>query len=884
MNIKFRRTKKKYSLNSKFLNNRKFGLFFLILLQSSLLFCQKTEVSFIDTDLAIIIKQIEDQSDFVFNYDPSLLSSYSFTGELQINNPQECIEKILYDSPFDFEINAKNILVYQPDPVDFKICGIVLDASTKTPLLFANILADKTNQGSQTGENGYFEMTIKGYKNQRVSISYIGYQPITYQLQQWAIEDCMTINLSVDEQLWKGEIIVTDYLIDGIAEGQDYGGYQLNYHQLATHHSTVEHDILKTAQLLPGITSLDESATYLQIRGSALDQNLILWEGATIYQSGHLFGMISAINPFSINEVNVFKGTYNPKYDNRVGGIIDISLVDSIQSDIHGSAGMTLTEAHINLETPLVTNKLSILLSGRHSINKLFNSPSLQSYTDKVFQFSKIDDLSEFTEDGSFKVEQVLNFYDWNTKVLYQPTDRLFVTVGLYKNNQAFEYNLSSPTDPFQTFDKINANSTAMQTKIDWEIDDKWTTSLAFLQSKYTNEFDYKEEENGIFLKEYFQFNNINDQSILLSTTYSHSTNLTFDFGYDKNVKQVNYNVINESVYEPDFEEKNFEKGSFHNFFASSKIQKPKYSFNGGLRVTYYEEGKKWLSSPRFNFQYAINPQLKLKTEAGIFHQFVSQLRNFGSNAVIADNPLWIINFSESDLSQRAKKMAAGLIYEQGGLLVDVEGYFNTIEGLSSLSPVFNTIEKIAFARGNSTAVGLDVLVKKRWANFNTWVNYSLGKITYLFPEIEETSFFAPNDIRHNLSLVSSYTYKDLQVTLNNSYHSGLPFTRPSGLTNIYDEVDEEFFYYIDFSAINNDRLRPYFRTDLSINYRPVFKKRSDLKAEFSFSLLNVFNRKNVFAREYYIDYGEGSETPTLAFIQKALLQTTPLILVRMHW
>ncbi len=857
--------------------------FFLILTQTNALSAQTKELSFTNIPLNEAIQTIEKQSDYIFNYDPDLLSASSFSGKLDLSNLQKCFTQLLYDSPLEFELDANTVIIYQADPSNFYICGTVQDAQSKTPLLFASVFANEINLGIQTDENGYFETSVTAYKNQRISFSYIGYQTRSIQLQEWKIGECQTINLQVDEDLWNKEIIITDYLMDGISEGEEYSGYQLNYQQLAKYHSTVEHDILKTAQLLPGITSLNESAASLQIRGGTSDQNLILWEGATIYQSGHLFGMISAINPFSVHEINIFKGVYDPKYDNRVGGIIDVSLSDSIQTTVHGSAGMSLTEGHLNLETPIIANKLAVLFSGRHSINVLFDSPALQRYENRVFQFSKIDDFSEDAEEGLVNTEQSLNFYDWNAKILYRPTDRLFLKAGIYQNRQSFQYDLSFPDDPAQTSDQIVVNSEAVHSNLDWAISKKWTSSLSFIRSKYVNEFAFIEEENNQRLKKCTQFNDIVDQSLTFSHTYTYSPVLTFNAGYDYNSKQVNYNFINELGFGIIDEDINFESGRFHNLFVSSKFRKAKYNLDVGSRLTFYQEKKRWVFSPRFSFQYAFNKKWKLKTEGGIFHQFVSQLRDFGSPDIVADNPLWILNTDETELSQKSSKFATGLIYQNKGFLIDIEGYYNRVDGLSSLSPFFDLLEESAFTRGQSTAIGLDILVKKRWTDFNTWVNYSLGKITYFFPAIVETPFLAPNDIRHNLSLVSSYTFKELQLSLTNSFHSGLPFTSPVELFDFYDEEDETTIYSIIFSDPNNDRLKPYFRTDFTLNYRPNFKRAKKIKTEVALSILNIFNRKNIFARKYSLDL-EASDPPNIGYVESALLQTTPLVLVRVHW
>lgn len=844
---------------------------------------QQSTITFETAPLDEVLKSIEAHTDAIFNYNPQVVREYYYNGTLDISDTQESIIEVLYNTPLDFTINTQTILIYLSDPKTYRICGTILDSETQEPLIAVNVSANNTIIGTYTDAAGYFELSMEALKNQKISVSYIGYKTAEYSIQSIDSHDCVSIVLSPDDHLLNSGIIITDFILDGISEDNDFNGYVMDYRQLSKHHSIVEHDILKTAQLLPGIVSIDESATNLQIRGGTSDQNLILWEGAPIYQPGHLFGMISAINPFSINDVNIHKGVYDPKYDNRVGGIIDISLTDSIQTSGHGSLGMTLTEAHFNWEWPIVSDKLEVFLSGRQSINTLFNSPPLQNYTSKVFQFSKIDDQSSDAEEGTIYTDQGLNFYDWNTKLLYRPVPQALINVGYYKNSQDFKYQLSFPDDPFIATDNIRASSEALKTQFDWAFHKSWTSSISYIQSKYKSDYGYFEEELGSTLTTYNQTNSIIDRSFTLSNNINIAS-IHLSAGYDYNVKDVDYNVIYDNDLEPFFEDINFEKGSFHNLFASGKWNHNKLHISGGLRSSYYIQQKRWVQSPRISLHYFIANNLKFKTEAGVFHQFISQLRNFGSNEIAVDNPLWILNDDYSELSQKANKFSAGFNYNKKGWLIDLEGFYNETEGLTTFSPIFNLLPSDDFSSGSSRALGLALIVKKRWRHLNSWVNYALGKIKYTFPEISEASFTAPNDIRHNLTWVGSYTHKDLQFSIISNLHSGLPYTQPAGVLSTFDEEDNETYYNIEYQSFNEDRLKAYARVDVSINYRPTFQITKKSKLEISLSILNLLNTQNTSAREYFLDNDTNNERPQLSFIRKSLLGRTPLMMCRIYW
>ena len=355
----------------------------------SISWSQNFQPSFSNQNLPEVLKEIENTTGLVFNYDPDQLAEYSFSGKLDLSRPSLFLEDLLYQTPFTFEVTDRSILLFLKEPKTWRICGNLKDEHTKMSLPFANVFAENQIHGAQSNDVGFFDYSFSTYKNQLITISYIGYESQTFMVREFNQNECTDIFLKLDEDLLGSEIIVTDYLLTGIDEGEEYGSVNMDYNQLANNHTNIEQDILKTAQLIPGITSLDESATNIQIRGGTSDQNLILWEGATLYDPGHFFGMISAVNPFVVEDVKIFKGVFDPKYDNRVGGIIDMSLSDSVAQNFRGGVGTTFSEAHAFLEVPIVKNRLSILASGRKTLNGIWQTPTLSKYSVKVFQESK---------------------------------------------------------------------------------------------------------------------------------------------------------------------------------------------------------------------------------------------------------------------------------------------------------------------------------------------------------------------------------------------------------------------------------------------------------------------------------------------------------------
>ena len=832
-----------------------------------------------------VVKEFEQEANVVINYDPELLVGHQFSGQLNFAQPQQALSQLFDRTPFLFEWSNNTVLLLPAPVKEYIICGKIVDQQQQTPLPFANIYLSDYSSGTQSNEDGFFEWRFSTHINEQLIISYLGYQSITLEVATLAQGDCPEYTLALDYDLLGGEIIVKDYLLDGITKGEAYSGVRMDYDQISSTLSALEQDILKATQLLPGITSVDESATNLQIRGSTTDQNLILWEGATLYAPGHLFGMISAINPFVVEEVNIYTGVVDPSYDNRVGGIIDMSLSDSIGQQWHGGVGTTFSEAHAFVRAPIFDDKFSVLLSGRHNISGVYQSPTLSSYANKVFQLSKVPDQQAEAQEGEAATRQELQFYDWNAKVIFKPSNKLLFKAALFRSFNSFNYQFTFFENQFETTDQVTSDATAFSGTMIWTPNKKSSLNIALITSKYSNEYFYQLVENNLGVETSIGrlLNEIKDEKLAISYNYKPSKTWAFDFGYDYSFKETNYNLELRINVEPDYEDINNTLGDFHNFFTAVNYQQRNFHLNAGLRLTNYPQHSTTFYSPRLNLQYALNPHLKFNASAGVFHQFISQLINFGQNELQIDNAVWVLSGEETNSSMRADKFALGLTYDFQTWLFNAEAYYHKVMGLNTLyAPVTGRVE-FDFSPGSSTAKGIDFLLKKRWAHYSIWANYSLSEVRYQFPDLLDGSFYGTNDNRHNFSLVNNWSYNRWTFSLSWQWHSGLPYSIPQIEEDINEETEERF-YYTDYEDLNDQRLRDYSRVDLGIQYRLQFKQ-SKYKAEIALSLINLLNRSNALSREYFIEgIGEDGEEIALFEVERKLLRRTPQVLIRFFW
>lgn len=875
-------------MGSRFLN----WLIFFFLYQNIVFGQQQLKIK--NEPLINVIQKVERATDLVFNYDPELLAPYQLNADLDWSDTQNLVQRLLYSTPLDFQVFDNTILIFLPEQQAFKICGFILDASTSNPLPYANIFTEDYSKGTQSDENGYFELAFAGYKNQLFTISYVGYNSISFMAQEMSATSCKIFKIGFDEALFGNPIVVTDYLLNGITEGETYSSTRMDYEKLAQNSANIDKDILKNVQLLPGISSIDGSATNIQIRGNTADQNLILWEGATLYNPGHFFGMISSVNPFVIDQVKIFKNAFESSYDNRVGGVIDMSLSDSIPKEISGGVGTTFSEAHAYLNLPILKDRFSIITSGRNTINSLFSSPTLRSYSFQVFQDSKVLEESDEEEER----DQILNYYDWNLKALIRPFPNLLLKASILKTKNNFDYSISTFDNSIEINDNVlfQSDAVSLSARYDWNpnIDSK----VAFNRSNYSNDYGlfYIENEDGlnVNMEQSQVFNAIWEQNFSFSTDWNVSEFSNFRFGYEHNQKRVNLKLDFRSRFEGDFLEASNQEGTFDNLFASFQYQKDKLHLNTGFRATYYQEAELWAVSPRLNIQYALNEEVKLKFSAAILQQFISQLREFGHNELALNFPVWVINDIEEEEegnSQHADKISFGALYQKKGWLIDIEGYLNNVDGLSTLSPLFGNNEELdgdEYYSGSGRNIGLDFLLKKSWKFYDLWFNYSLSESLFEFPELSDESFVATNDQRHKLNIVNNFKLKDWNFTLAYNFKSALPFTPVEEIGSYFEEEVNETFYFFESAPFNSARLNNYSRLDFGISYSRQAQE-SGPNFEMGFSILNLLGRSNIIQRNYQFLYqdedpNEEEEPPTYFSLDRVLIRRTPQLLIRLYW
>ena len=233
-------------------------------------------------------------------------------------------------------------IIVLPPPGTINICGYVFDSNSKVPLAFASVFIKGASKGVISDEKGFFQIeNVK--KGAFFSIQHVGYIDETLKASLFKAGNCNTIYLTENTESLQ-EVLIKGYLTKGIDKNID-GSIALTNRDQGILPGQIEPDVLRGIQLIPGITSLNESASDIQIRGGSADQNLIFFDGIKMYNTGHFFGTISAINPYTTQSAKIYKSGASPEYGDRISGVIDIKSDGEVPQKSTGGLGVNGTHA-----------------------------------------------------------------------------------------------------------------------------------------------------------------------------------------------------------------------------------------------------------------------------------------------------------------------------------------------------------------------------------------------------------------------------------------------------------------------------------------------------------------------------------------------------------
>ncbi len=872
------------------MNLRTAGLFIVLLIFLAMpgnLFAQQPSptlsANFRNTDLRAALDFFEKKNGISFSLDDEAVKGIRVTAEFKNLPLRDAMQRTLQGTGLGFEvIDNQYVLIKKldktlPPPTDsnpsqspitnhqsppsLSLCGTILDAETNEPLPGATAYIKNSPHGTTTDERGKFKLEGDFTKNDSLIISYLGYKQQAFVVRPLLVKPCQDYRLKLDI-VNMPDIIISDFATDMVTLSDD-GGVHFDRKKMPTLPGWGEPDVLRSLQLLPGIGSTDESGSRLNVRGGTPDQNLILLDGIPVYHTGHFFGLYDAFNPFIVEEVNVWRGNFGAEYGGRSSSVIDISSKKDFAKKTRWGIGMNLLSLQGFVDIPIRKEKMSLLIALRRSYIDGLQATAYQNFFKQLFQNGRVGFQQEVTQSNEFFTwNPSINFGDANLKLRWLGKRSAENAVSFFSSGDRLDYYFAydDSTNYSLTGDVINAQNTGLswQHKAIWS--PRFKVNYRAALSAFTNSYVFTwnaYDRNRPFIFRYNTDNQMNEFSVNFHHDWQASERHRMSFGYQFNTQEagVTYRDTNTVELTGNLYWQDTVRSAQHTLYAEFDYQPTdRFDFLLGVRATHFPARGLYYSEPRasFNwFPFGKKPSGSFRVKGGVgrYWQFVFQILDFGDLGV--GEPLWGLA-DDYIPAQALWQQTIGFSKETKTSLIDVEVYRKRNRNLTTANLLLEGSLGTDFFDGQSTATGIDFLLRKRWHNYSLWLAYSLGKVEMRFPELNKgLSYPARHDIRNRINWVNTYSLKKWEFAANLHLRSGIPYSSTPSIielpcTTCSDGID----YKLYFERLNTNRLEGIARLDLSATWK--WEKRRN-HGKLGLAIYNATNRRNLLDKDYLI-------------------------------
>ena len=765
--------------------------------------------------------------------------------------------------------------------------GTVSEASSNEALIGVSIVIPSLKTGVTTNEYGFFSLTLPE-GTYELQITYLGFQDI---LETVVFDSDKKMNFQLIEKAEElEEVVVTDNV-----EKLNIKKPQMSVNNLSV--QTIkdipvvlgEADIIKSLILLPGVSNAGEGSSGFNVRGGAVDQNLILLDEATIFNSSHLFGFFSVFNPDAIKDVKLFKGAIPSRYGGRVSSVLEIFQKEGNSKEFKMNGGIGAVASRLLAEGPIAEDRAAFLIGGRASYAHLFLP--------------------------LFDLDNTAYFYDLNTKINYRLNDNNSLFLSGYFGRDVFSISNS--------FENIYGNS-VLNLRWNHLFSDRLFSNLSLIYSDYY----YGLELDFVGFKWNSGIRNFNvkyDLKNYLSDTFQLNYGLN-NIYYTFNPGKIVPNSPDSGIVEEQLIEKY--ANEFAVYVDMEHTLTPNFSLEYGLRLSHFirfgqeelnvyaddnpvlfdpfqlvyreappiatissSRGDQLASytnlEPRFALAYTLNPEQSVKASYIRMTQYLHLLSNTSS-----PTPLDVWTPSGPFVKpQLLDQYALGYFrtISDGEYSLETEVFYkdiqNRIDYIDGAELIANNAIEQVILNGEARAYGLEFLLRKNEGRFKGWLAYTLSRSEQRTPgrnlpvdngrSNRETGinngewYKTPYDKTHDISFFGRYDLnKKWSFNTNFVYQTGQPTNYPVG------QFEFQGLTVPFFGLRNQERLPDYHRLDLSATLTPRKNEKRSWQAEWVFSIYNVYSRMNAAS----INFRRNQDTGVNEAIRTSIFGIVPAV------
>ncbi|WP_203293670.1 TonB-dependent receptor plug domain-containing protein [Luteirhabdus pelagi] len=788
-----------------------------------------------EVPLASLLSTLETRFEVRFSYSYEIAKDYTIEPPSKSLSLEETLHYLAEKTGLQFtEVSERYISI---TVTDASFCGTLLDASTGQPLTGATIQAKDSYAVSD--KNGVFTLAVGD--ETELTIQFLGYQPLAISTAKLNTS-CPNLYLSPSLEPLDA-VVLSPVFVNGLNISSN-GGIIINTEHFGLLPGQVENDVLQIAQALPGVESIDETISNINIRGGSNDENLLLWDGIKMYQSGHFFGLISAFNPALTKQVVLYKNGSPAHYGEGVSSVIDMRSKNTVSKKFSGGFGLNLIAANGYVDVPISDNN-SFQFSVRHAVNPLFETPVYSSYTQRIFQDTEITGLDETETNTSLSTDEDFSFYDVSAKWLYDPSDKDNIRLNFWTANNRLD--ITETIDNSNTSENSRLEQRSLVGGLSWQRD--WSETFSTKAQAYGTYYLLDALNRDIFTtQEQIQDNEVLETGIKADTYWQLNELFKLETGYHfyetgiTNIQDVNL---------PRFRNRTKEVMRTHVGHTALTY----FSENGnteitaGVRANHFSKFSEVVVEPRLQLYQKLSKSFSILALGEFKSQTTTQRIDFQSDFLGIEKRRWTLANPDNRPIVKSKQASVGFQYKQHNWLVNVEGFFKEVEDITASNQGFQNQFQFSRAIGSYTASGAEFTLNKKGRNYSIWGTYLFMNNDYTFPSLTPSEFPSNRDVRHTATVAGSFQPNEgWNFSAGISYRTGKPFTIPLEENSI---VVQNGIPSIQYQEPNAERLDPYFRADLSAEYSWRFSETIQGKANVA--VLNVFNTTNVLNTRYAI-------------------------------
>jgi hypothetical protein len=736
------------------------------------------------------------------------------------------------------------------------LTGYVRDSKTGEPLIGASVFTDDFKESAITDLYGHYSLTLPAGTH-IFNVQVTGMKDIKLRVLVYSTGK---LDVEMDQQVRVlKEVIVSSSKTANI-KGVQMGIERLNIESIRKVPTVFgEADVLRVVVSLPGVKTVGEASTGFNVRGGSADQNLILFNDATIYNPSHFFGMFSAFNPDVIKDIELYKSSVPAKYGGRLSSVLDITSREGNKKNITGSAGIGLVTSRFQLEGPLIKNRTSFNIGGRTTYaNWLLNllphefNNSKASFQDVNIGIShRVDSSNNLyfsvyysTDRFSLVSDTLYNYKNFNANLKWQHNFTNKFRAVFIAGSDQYKYNVSSAKNKVNAFKLgFNINQLNFKSSFEFYLNSKHSFDFGLSTIRYKLNpgfFDPLNKQSAV-LPDKVEAEQALESGIYFTHRYNPTPELSISSGIRYSVfnylgpKQVSIYAAGAPVTQSNvIEVKDYGKGEFIKTYHGPEV--------------------------RLSIRYAFSGSFSIKAAYNSLRQYIHLLSN---TTIIAPTDIW--KLSDPNIKpQEGNQVSFGLYknFKSNTIETSIEVYYKRIRDYLDYKPgatlFLNHNIETDVINTKAKAYGLEILIKKPGGKLNGWISYTYSRILLKAYDptqgviVNNGNYYPANyDKPHDVTVTGNFAVNHrFSISLNSTYSTGRPITLP--IAGYYYAGAQRVLY----SDRNAYRIPDYFRTDFSMNIDGNYKVAQKTHNSWTIGVYNMLGRKNPYSVYFVSENG----------------------------